>query len=903
MTRRAVAALIVLIPVTAFAQSTQPGRLALTVEDQTGAVIPGAQVTVMRTDGPEPRRVITQQTTAQGTLALTGLAPGRYTIQVEFSGFDTGRVADVRIRAGENRQRVVLAIQKVEDTVTVGQDPQNAASDRRGPAFGTTLTREQIDALSDDPDELKRQLQELAGPGAVIRVDSFEGAQLPPKSQIRMIRISRDAFAAENHSAGGLQIDIVTQPGIGPLRGNVTTRIRDGSMTGRSPFVPKKGPERSQDYSFGVGGSLVQNRTSFNLNVGGVSSFVTPNLNAALLTGTKSEALGVRRPTDQLSVNATVDHALTKDQTLRVAFNRFGRWSENLGIGDYDLPERAYETESVNYSMRAQHVGPLGRRFFINTRVQSVWNDSTTRSVLEAPTIRVLDAFTSGGQQLAGGTRLRGANIASDLDYVRGTHSVRVGLVLDNGWYHSDSTSNYLGTYTFESLAALEANQPRSFTRRIGDPTIDYFNGQAAIYAQDDIRVRRNLTLSPGVRYEVQSHVSDYNNVGPRVGVTWSPGTSGKTSYRFSSGLFYDWLSTGTYEQTLRVDGFRQQELNIADPTYPDPGTQVVIPPVNRYLLGESVRMPRQLRFSAGVDRTLTRQSRIGATWAHMTGTSLQRGQNLNAPVDGVRPLPQFGNVIQVVSDARSRQDSLSVFFNVSFNRPPPTPARPQGGGAPPPPPPPGLILPGGPNQRLIDWRRMSITAQYNATWNRNNTDGDFSVPATGSLAREWGVAAFDVPHRLILQWSAQIVRNLTTSLLANTSTGTPYTLQTGLDDNGDLIFNDRPEGVSRNTERARAQFSLNGNVNYSFTFGRANPATPPQTAIGITSIGGVNTVQTISVPQTGRYRVSFYVQAQNLTNRSNYVGYSGVLTSPFFGRPRDVINPRRVDIGANFGW
>jgi hypothetical protein len=903
MTRRAVAALIVLMPVIAFAQATQPGRLAVTVEDQTGAVIPGAQVTVTRTDGPEPRRVVTQQTTAQGILALTGLAPGRYTIQVEFSGFDTGRVADVRIRAGENRQRVVLAIQKVEDTVTVGQDPQNAASDRRGPAFGTTLTREQIDALSDDPDELKRQLQELAGPGAVIRVDSFEGAQLPPKSQIRMIRISRDAFAAENHSAGGFQIDIVTQPGIGPLRGNVSTRIRDGSMTGRSPFVPKKGPERSQDYSFGVGGSLVPNRTSFNLNVGGVSSFVTPNLNAALLTGTKSEALGVRRPTDQLSVNATVDHALTKDQTLRIAFNRFGRWSENLGIGDYDLPERAYETESINYSMRAQHVGPLGRRFFINTRVQSVWNDSTTRSVLEAPTIRVLDAFTSGGQQLAGGTRIRGANIASDLDYVRGTHSVRVGLVLDNGWYHSDSTSNYLGTYTFESLAALEANQPRSFTRRIGDPTIDYVNVQAAIYAQDDIRVRRNLTLSPGVRYEVQSHVSDSNNVGPRVGVTWSPGTSGKTSYRFSSGLFYDWLGTGTYEQTLRVDGFRQQELNIADPTYPDPGTQVVIPPVNRYLLSDRVRMPRQLRFSAGVDRTLTRQSRIGATWAHMTGTLLQRGQNLNAPVDGVRPLPQFGNVIQVVSDARSRQDSLSVFFNVSFNRPPPTPPRPQGGGPPPPPPPPGLILPGGPNQRLIDWRRMSITSQYNATWNRNNTDGDFSVPATGSLAREWGVAAFDVPHRLILQWSAQIVRNLTTSLLANASSGTPYTLQTGLDNNGDLIFNDRPEGVSRNTERARGQFSLNGNVNYSFTFGRANPATPPQTAIGITSIGGVNTVQTISVPQTGRYRVSFYVQAQNLTNRSNYVGYSGVLTSPFFGLPRDVINPRRVDIGANFGW
>jgi hypothetical protein len=240
------------------------------------------------------------------------------------------------------------------------------------------------------------------------------------------------------------------------------------------------------------------------------------------------------------------------------------------------------------------------------------------------------------------------------------------------------------------------------------------------------------------------------------------------------------------------------------------------------------------------------------------------------------------------------------VFFNVSFNRPPPTPPSPQGGGAPPPPPPPGLILPGAPNQRLIDWRRMSITAQYNANWNRNNTDGDFSVPPTGSLDREWGVANGDIPHRMILQWSAQIVRNLTTSLLANAASGPPYTLQTGFDDNGDLIFNDRPVSVARNTERGRGQFTLGGNVNYSFTFGRTNPATPPQTAIGITSLGGVNTVQTISVPQTGRYRVSFYAQVQNLTNHANYIGYSGTMTSRFFREPSNVLTTRKIDIGMS---
>ena len=897
----------------AAAQAVRDGRLTITVSDQTGAVIPGASVTVTGQDdaargvavGPAP-------TSEQGAVTLDGLRPGRYVVQVDFPGFESASVRDVRVRAGDNRQGVTLALQRVEDSVTVGQAADAAASDRRGGAFGTVLTREQIDALSEDPEEMRRQLEEMAGLGAVLKVDSFEGAQLPPKSQIRMIRISRDAFAAENHGAGGISIDIVTQPGIGPLRGQFGVRLRDGSLTGRSPFVPRKGPERSQDYQFNLGGSLAREKTSFNLNVGGISAFETPNLNAALLTGTRAEALTLRRPRDTMTLGLTVDHALTLDQTLRFGFNRFSTSTENLGIGDYNLPERGYGSEQMNYNLRVQHVGPLGRRFFMNTRVLAAWAESETRSVLEAPTIRVIDAFTSGGQQLAGGSRTRSANIASDLDYVRGNHSLRTGIVLDSGWYHSDSTSNYLGTYTFESLEAFEANAPRSYTRRIGDPNIDYFNLQGAMYVQDDIRVRRNLTLSPGLRYEMQTHVRDYDNLGPRFGVTWSPGQGGRTSLRASTGLFYDWLGSNTYEQTLRIDGFRQRELNIPNPLYPDPDASLgTVSAVNRYLLGGGVRMPRQLRFSGGIDRSLTRQSRIGVTWAHMRGTSLQRGRNLNAPVDGVRPQPEFGNVIEVVSDARSRQDTLTVFFNVSLNRPPAAPAPapgaaapaapPAAGTPPPPPPPPGLPL--ARSQPLIDWRRVSITGQYIAGWLRNNTDGDFSVSPTGNLDADWGIAAGDVRHRALVQVSGQVLRNLTTSLLLNVASGTPYTLQTGSDDNGDLIFNDRPAGVARNTERTSGQVTMNGNINYSFTFGRSAANTPGPTGIIITSIGGAAQVQTIAVPQAGRYRVGLFVQATNITNRANYVGYSGVMTSPFFGRPTNVANPRRIDFGLNFGF
>ena len=82
------------------------------------------------------------QTQPNGLAMLTGLALGRYAVRAEFPGFDPGTLKDVRVRAG------------------------------------TVLTREQMDAFSDDPDEMQRQLMEMAGPGAILPIDSFEGWRL-----------------------------------------------------------------------------------------------------------------------------------------------------------------------------------------------------------------------------------------------------------------------------------------------------------------------------------------------------------------------------------------------------------------------------------------------------------------------------------------------------------------------------------------------------------------------------------------------------------------------------------------------------------------------------------------------------------------------------------------------------
>jgi Carboxypeptidase regulatory-like domain len=873
----------------AFAQAAREARLIVTIVDQTGAVIPAATVTVI---GLEEA---TKKTTAapvkssdKGIATIEHLAPGRYSVQGEFPGFELGLLRDLRLKAGDNKHLMVLPLAGIAEEVTVGRDKQAVASDRAS-AFGSALTREQMESLSDDPDEMRRQLQNMAGPDATIRVDSFEGQELPPKAQIKAVHITRDAFAAENHSSYGMFIDIITQPGMGPLRGQGRIGFYDSALDGRNPLVPKKGPAETRTFGLSVGGTVVKDKSSFSVSVQGTDSYRTPNLYAATPGGTQAVNLDLRTSWDYLFVSGMFDYALTKDQTLRLSANRYSVSNGNMGVGAYDLIERAFTTSNTAYYVRAQEAGPLGRRFFINTRFALNWSDSASRSATEAPTVIVTDAFTAGGAQVKGGRYTRTFTLASDLDYVRGRHSVRGGIQFDGGRYRSDSASNYLGTYTFESLAAYEAGRPSVYTRRIGDPNIAYWNLQAGLYAQDDIRVRKGLTLSPGVRIEAQTHLRDPLDVGPRFGATWSPFKTGKTTLRLSWGVFYDWLSSGTFEQTLRVDGVRQQELNIVNPTYPDPGPVGTVPPTSRYLLGADVRMARTLRTSAGIDQQLTRLLRVGATFADTRTSGLLTGVNLNAPIAGVRPDPTTVNVIEADSLGRSHAQTLGVNAYLNF-----APTAP--GAAPS-----GVGLAGKKDPRFR-WRRgLTMSAYYNLARADNNTDGAFNVSPTGTLETEWGPSSSDVRHRLGFWVNSLALKNFNANISVSATSGTPYTIRTGLDNNGDSIFNDRPAGIGRNTVRTRWHYDSWAYFTYTIGVGKRTVPLPP--GFTFTSSGGGMSLTSFAQPDAPRYRVAFIASVSNLTNHANYIDYSGVMTSPFFLKPTAVDGVRSVTLSMSVSF
>jgi hypothetical protein len=857
-------------------QSSQPARtspIRLTVMDQTGAVIVGAIVTVVPEKGGQTLQTVTDD---KGQARLD-VPQGEYRIAVESVGFDVFRLEQQRVRGGGIRRDVTLTIAGMMEEIEVGQDPQESNTDPRGSAFSTVLTREQIDQLPDDPDQLEEALREMAGPGASIRVNGFRRGGLPPKDQIREIRFRQNAYAADTHESSNFSVDITTQPGSRGWRSSVTVGFRDESLDARNAFAPSKADEETRRGQFSLDGPIWKNRTSLELNVDGYDAFEARPIVATTPEGPISGS--VQQPSQRANVRLGVDHALSKTQTLRAEFETRGVDAGAQGLRDLDLPERAYSRTNRERRYGVQVKGTIGKRAFNELRAEVRWIDTDTVPDSLAPAVKVNGAFNAGGAQTQGGRESREIELAQNLDYSRGKHTVRAGYLFESGSYTSDDIRNAGGTFTFANLDAYEASAPSTYTRRVGNPLVSYAQNQAAWFVQDDFRVRKDLTLSFGVRHEWQDHVDSFWNIAPRGGFAWSPFRNGKTTFRGGAGIFFNWMDASVYEETLQVDGTRLQDIVIRNPGYPtiiDGGIEEFLPR-GRVQLAEEITMPRITQVSLGIERTLGPQMRLNATYFYRDGDSLLRGRDVNAPgPDGVRPEPRVGTVTESQSTGSSRAHQLVVGFNVP-----------------------------GPNQRFF------VGGNYTLSFVRDDGDGPFSLPADNLQPDEWGPSRSDVRHRVGSFLSVRLPWSLRASGSIRVESAPPYNVTTGRDDNGDTIFTDRPTGVGRNSARADEYVDLNLRLGYAFGFGKRSDRGPGggggggggPVVVRIGERGGAGGGMPFMSDRTKLVSCEVYASATNLLNRTNFAGYSGVITSPYYGQPTSARPPRRIEVGMRVGF
>ena len=863
--------LLAAAPVAAAAQGAapQPGRLRVVVLDPSRAVIPGALVSVFGAEGHN--KGITRADVAtdrEGTAVFDGLPAGRYNLQVMFDGFETVGVMDLRLRAGENMRRdVELPIKRQEESVAVGRDPAANASDPNSGRFDTVLSKDQIDALPDDPDEMQKVLEELAGPGATIRVDGFRGGRLPPKEQIRAIRISRDPFAAENHG-GGMNLNFA-----------------DDALNARTATQPSKGDERTQMLGFNLSGTIIPQKTSFSLSANGASNYAASEVFARTLDG--PVAFSFRQPNETFSFNGRVDHAVSKSHTLRANLMA-SQVEREGGVGGFSLREQGTRNETQSGTLRLSDNGPWGKALFNETRLQIGMMSSESRASFEGQTIRVLDSFTGGGAQSRGGRDVANLEFASNLDFTKGKHAMRAGFLLEGQWVESDQQSNYLGTFTFASLDDYQAGRPSTYTIREGNPLVEYSQWQLGLFAQNDWRARPNLTISMGVRQESQANLGDALNVSPRFGFTWAPFKSGRTTVRGSVGMFYDWLEAQTYEQVLQVDGQRQIDTVIRNPGYPNPyagGLLQQTLPSSKYVLAGGLSMPYAVRTSAGLQQQLTPQMGANVLYSFSRGYNRFRGVNINAPdisVGGARPDPSFGNITEVQSTGGQRQHMVHA----------------------------GLSY-------MIPAKRTFFFVNYTLNHAENDSTGAFALPADNyNLAAEWGPAAGMARHSVNGNFSTTLLNRVSVNLNGMWRSGAPYNITTGRDDNGDTVFNDRPAGTGRNSALGDSTFTLGGQMAYSIGFGRRGGEGGTGGTTVIMRAGGAAPAMAAGAgqmvvmqggpmggPNSSRYSMNLFVQAQNVLNTVNPMGYSGVMTSPLFGQPTGAAPARKISIGVRFGF
>ncbi|MFL6114839.1 MAG: TonB-dependent receptor domain-containing protein, partial [Catenulispora sp.] len=587
------------------------------------------------------------------------------------------------------------------------------------------------------------------------------------------------------------------------------------------------------------------------------------------------------------------EHAINKNQLLRVEYSRNNNDQDQLGVGGFDLYERAYDRQVRGNEFRVSTSGPVFHKMRNEVRLEADWDDTVSTSLSDAQIVSVKDAFTTGGAQIAGGRKANTLEFADNLDFALGKkHALRAGLLIQGGSFRSDESRNYNGTYTFASNDAFLAGEPLQFSQRFGDPLVEYRSFQFGAYLQDDFRVKKSLLLSYGLRYEAQTHLGDNINLSPRVSFAWTPFKSGSTTLRGGFGVFNDWYDDSLYEQALRLDGEHQRDLIVRNPTYPAidlSGAAQLAPSVTR-IAGDLV-MPQITRASFGVEHAFTNWAQFRSNYFIQRSDEF-RAVNLNSPIDGVRPLPAFGIITYVDTIGEAKSQGIDLSMNLNY--------------AP---------------------KRIFGTINYRLAKAMNDGDSATSLPMNSAdLAAEWGPARNDVRHRIFGFVSMPLKYGLRSNVNMRYESGLPYNITTGFDDNGDDVSNDRPAGVSRNSARGDGLLNLDLRLSWQKSIGQARdpgPGAPGGPGGGPVVIrapgggpgggggggrggpGGGGGFGGGFGPGAGngRVNVELFAQVTNLTNTVNLRNYSGVLTSNFFGQPTASAEPRRVELGMRFGF
>jgi Carboxypeptidase regulatory-like domain/TonB dependent receptor len=881
-----------------YAQAPSSGTLRGQVTDPSGATVGGAAVLLTGPDG----KSLDFTTNKDGGYEANGLAPGAYTVKVVAQGFGLFTAANVAVKAGQVQTlKINLTLEEQKVEIHVEDSPTQLDVNPENNAGAIILKDKDLEALSDDPDELQSELQALAGPsagpnGGQIYIDGFTAGQLPPKASIREIRINQNPFSAEYDKLGYGRIEIFTKPGTDKYHGQLFLTGNTAGFNSRNPFevVPDgtapPGYESTQ-FSGSIGGPI-NKKTSFFFNferrdINDLSIVSAQVLDPAFNIINFSDA--VANPRVRTNLSPRLDYQVSKNNTLTVRYQYEHNRQDNNGIGLFNLASTGYNELEAEQTLQVSDTQILTPRVINETRFQFIRETTDETPLSISPTVSVQQAFTNGGS--TDGTlhdTLNRFELQNYTSMALGKHFLKFGVRLRANRDVNLATSDFNGNFTFGSrqnptcavgatpatcpiISGLQAYQiteqglasgltlpeiaamgggasQYSVTAGSANADITYFD--AGLYLQDDFHLRPNMTLSYGLRFESQNNLGDHADLAPRVGFAWGLGAKAKNAapkivLRAGFGIFYDRFTYDLALQQERLNGITQQQFLVTNPAFflneiPAPSllpAGATAPTV--YRTNPNLRTPSIMQTGISVERQLTKNANLAVTYLTSRGVHQFFTENINAPECTSFPC-----------DASTAPRPLGGSDNIYQYQSEGIFKQNQ------------LIV----NTSVRIGTKVSLFGYYTLNFANSDTAGPTSFPSSfNDIGLDYGRSAFDIRHRVFFGGTIGLPYAFRLSPFMIASSGSPYNITTGQDLNGDSIFNDRPAIASAssipsnvvtnrfgsfdlvpqpgetlvpiNELTGPSHFSLNVRLSKSFGFGKKAEATA--TNVGGPGAGG----------------------------------------------------------------
>jgi hypothetical protein len=547
---------IFLAPFIATAQTT--GSIHGQVADPSGAIIPDAPLTLKGGS-----TTLTSKSDAGGNYTFNNVAPGSYSLSTTVPGFTPFSTSGINLSPGQSRSlNVTLTIATQDQQITVTAQGNQVDTNPDNNADQVVIKGKDLDALSDDPDELQDELQALAGPaagpaGGQIYIDGFTGGQLPPKSSIREIRVNQNPFSAEFDRLGYGRIEILTKPGTDKTHGQFEVGGNDSAFNAQNPILNANTPADepkivepsyySTRYQGGIGGAL-SSKASYNLNFfirqnQGVNIVDTLVPNPANNYETASGAINTAgefsnaaygNPSSRYDFSPRFDLALGQNNTLTVNYEYSRAAQSNAGVGGNALISQAYNSRNDENSFTVSDTQVIGKDLVNDTRFRYRRIRSEQEAANDTPSVSIQGGLSTGGSNTQ--TVQDHQNQYEFQDYAtlsHGNHAIHFGTRLRayNDTNLSESGTN--GSYTFTSLGnyitalhnaalGLPAFANQYSVTEVNKPTASATLFDAALYYQDDWKVSDKFNLGLGLRYEAQNFIHDKADFGPRISLAYA---------------------------------------------------------------------------------------------------------------------------------------------------------------------------------------------------------------------------------------------------------------------------------------------------------------------------------------------------------------------------------------------